>query len=237
MKCIIQRGKRNYMRQPTIDQYLIANCLYIIDEFNILYRNYEDKVLKMEADEKFNEMDITVRLGYPFKQNVHYAAGDGKRAKKLQKINHDLYVEQLDFRIEVKYLKNWISSANTRAASKNWSALQQDFDWLMDEIENGKKGKVAFVIGWFNCVDCFPQIIQLGKGGGTYPLVDEMKKVYFPFLVPKSNKIPIRTKDLDYDYTNTYKETYIRLSSQRKEGFHCMFIGKRQDKFHFALYY
>lgn len=106
MKCIIQRGKRNYMREPTIDQYLIANCLYIIDEFNILYRNYEDKVLKMEADEKFNEMDITVRLGYPFKQNVHYAAGDGKRAKKLQKINHDLYVEQLDFRIEVKYLKN-----------------------------------------------------------------------------------------------------------------------------------
>ena len=54
MKYIIQRGKRIYMREPTIDQYLIANCLYIIDEFNILYRNYEDKVLKIEADEKFN---------------------------------------------------------------------------------------------------------------------------------------------------------------------------------------
>jgi hypothetical protein len=54
--------------------------------------------------------------------------------------------------------------------------------------------------------------------------------LHFPFLVPKLNKTPIRTKDLDYDYTNTYKETYIRLSSQRKEGFHCMFIGKRQDK-------
>ena len=93
------------------------------------------------------------------------------------------------------------------------------------------------MIGWFNCVDSFSQIIQLGKGGGAYPLVDEMKKVYFPFLVPKLSKTPIRTKDLDYDYTNTYKETYIRLSSQRKEGFHCMFIGKKQDKFHFALYY
>lgn len=49
--------------------------------------------------------------------------------------NHDLYVEQLDF------------------------------DWLMDEIENGKKGKVAFVIGWFNCVDCFPQLFNLEKVG------------------------------------------------------------------------
>lgn len=58
----------------------------------------------------------------------------------------------------------------------------------------------------------------------------KMSITYFPFLVPKLNKTPIRTKDLDYDYTNTYKETYIRLSSQRKEGFHCMFIGKRQDK-------
>ena len=57
----------------------------------------------------------------------------------------------------------------------------------------------------------------------------KMSITYFPFLVPKLNKTK-RTKDLDYDYTNTYKETYIRLSSQRKEGFHCMFIGKRQDK-------
>ena len=53
------------------------------------------------------------------------------------------------------------------------------------------------------------------------------EKSLFSILVSKSNKILIRTKDLDYDYTNTYKEAYIRLASQRKEGFNCMFIYKK----------
>ena len=52
---------------PTVDQYLVADCLFIIDEFNILYRGYKQDELKKEADERFNEMDITVRVGYPFK--------------------------------------------------------------------------------------------------------------------------------------------------------------------------
>ena len=164
---------------PTIDQYLVANCLYMIDEFNMLYKGWDKPELKIEADEKFNEMDIIVRLGYPFKQNAHYTAGESGRIKKAQKINHDLYIGQRDFKIEVKYLKNWVSSANTRAASKSWSVFQQDFDWLMDEIDADNYGKVAFVIGWFNCVDSFSQLIQLGKGNGAYPLVDERKKEYF----------------------------------------------------------
>lgn len=181
MKCIIQEMERNdCLMGPTIDQYLVANCLYMIDEFNMLYKGWDKPELKIEADEKFNEMDITVRLGYPFKQNAHYTAGESGRIKKAQKINHDLYIGQRDFKIEVKYLKNWISSANTRAASKSWSVFQQDFDWLMDEIDSGKTGKVAFVIGWFNCVDSFSQLIQLGKGNGAYPLADERKLAYFP---------------------------------------------------------
>ena len=64
------------MKEPTIDQYLIADCLCIIDEFNIMYRDYSLERLKTEADENFNEMDITVRIGYPFKQTAHYTAGD-----------------------------------------------------------------------------------------------------------------------------------------------------------------
>ena len=92
------------MKKPTIDQYLVANCLYIIDEFNILYRGYTQEALKKEADEKYNEMDITVRLGYPFKQTVHYTVGEGGRKTEEQKINHDLYIEQNDFKVEVKYL-------------------------------------------------------------------------------------------------------------------------------------
>ena len=47
-------------------------------------------------------MDIIVRLGYPFKQNAHYTVGESNRVKKLQKVNHDLYISQRDFKIEVK---------------------------------------------------------------------------------------------------------------------------------------
>lgn len=222
---------------PTIDQYLVANCLYMIDEFNMLYKGWDRPELKIEADEKFNEMDITVRLGYPFKQNAHYTAGGSGRLKKAQKINHDLYIGQRDFQIEVKYLKNWISSANTRAASKNWSVFQQDFDWLMDEIDNGKNGKVAFVIGWFNCVDSFSQLIQLGTGSGAYPLADERKLSYFPFLIKKDENAPKQTKNLTYDYVNAYTESPVRTSFKRKGKYRCMFIGGEDDKFHVALYY
>ena len=72
------------MRKPTIDQYLVANCLYIIDEFNILYKGYSQDALKEEADKKYNELDITVRLGYPFKQNVHYTVGEGGKKDEEQ---------------------------------------------------------------------------------------------------------------------------------------------------------
>lgn len=222
---------------PTIDQYLVANCLYMIDEFNMLYEGWDKTKLKIEADEKFNEMDITVRLGYPFKQNAHYTAGDSGRTKKALKINHDLYIMQRDFKIEVKYLKNWISSANTRAASKNWSVFQQDFDWLMDEIDNGANEKVAFVIGWFNCVDSFSQLIQLGTGSGAYPLADERKLSYFPFLIKKDENAPKLTKNLTYDYVNAYTESPVSISSERKGKYRCMFIGQEKDKFHCALYY
>ena len=222
---------------PTIEQYLVANCLYTIDEFNILYRGWNKSELKIEADEKFNEMDITVRLGYPFKQNAHYTAGESSRIKKAKKINHDLYIRQRDFRIEVKYLKNWISSANTRAASKNWSVFQQDFDWLMDEIDGGKSGKVAFIIGWFNCVDSFSKLIQLGTGNGAYPLADERKLSYFPFLIKKDKNASKQTKNLTYDYVNAYTEIPVRTSFERKGKYKCMFIGEQDDKFHFALYY
>ena len=42
MKYIIQGiGGSNKMGNPSIDQYLVANCLYIIDEFNILYGEWD----------------------------------------------------------------------------------------------------------------------------------------------------------------------------------------------------
>lgn len=36
--CNSRNRKGYYVMGPTIDQYIVANCLYTIDEFNILYR-------------------------------------------------------------------------------------------------------------------------------------------------------------------------------------------------------
>lgn len=37
-------------------------------------------------------MDIIVRIGYPFKQMVHYTVGEGYKGVS-KKVNHDLYIE------------------------------------------------------------------------------------------------------------------------------------------------
>ena len=67
------------MKKPTISQYLLSICLFIIDELNEQYGRLSKEELKEIADYKYNEMDITVRLGYPFKQTVHYTVGDAKK--------------------------------------------------------------------------------------------------------------------------------------------------------------
>ncbi|MEX1377317.1 MAG: hypothetical protein AB1Z23_07550 [Eubacteriales bacterium] len=62
-----------------------------------------------------------------------------------------------------------------------WDPIQADFNWLNEEINEGNKGKRAFIIGWFNCYDCFGQCIQLGTGKGSKPLADTNKIDYFLF--------------------------------------------------------
>lgn len=74
------------MIEPTVEQYLIGTCLSIIDEFNILYETYTWEQLKKAADEKYNEMDITVKVGYPFKQTVHYAVGKRKQIENKKRL-------------------------------------------------------------------------------------------------------------------------------------------------------
>ena len=106
---------------------------------------------------------------------------------------------------------------------------------MMDEIDNGNKSKVAVVIGWFNCVESFSQLIQLGKGGGAYPLVDERKLSYFPFLMRESE--PTIAKDLKYNYESAYRVLHVNPISKRMGEYNCMFLGNKQDIFHFAIYY
>lgn len=220
------------MKVPTISQYLLSTCLFTIDELNEQYRELPKETLKTIADEKYNEMDITVRLGYPFRNTVHYTVGDGTRGIKN---NHDLFVESKDFKIEIKYLKNWKCNSGTNSASKSWQEYQKDFDWLIEEIQNGNKHKRAFVIGWFNCVESISQYLQLGSSAGTKPPINEERVAYFPFL--RKTKSPTLVCDLAYNYNRAYQELPLDLIGEKDYNCHCMFLGNQNDVFHFALYY
>lgn len=221
------------MKKPSISQYLLSTCLFTIDELNEQYGKLSKEDLKLVADNKFNEMDITVRLGYPFKQMVHYTVGDGKR--KGSKVNHDLYVETKDFKIEVKYLKNWRSNSGTNSASKAWGEYQKDFNWLIEEIEKGHKHRRAFVIGWFNCVDSISRYLQLGQGAGSKVLINDERVAYFPFL--RKMKVPTYTTDLAYNYDRAYGELSLDLIGEHNPNCNCLFLGSENDVFHFAIYY
>ena len=221
------------MKTPTIDQYLLSTCLFTIDELNEQYGNLSKEELKKVSDEAYNEMDITVRLGYPFKQSVHYTVGDG-RTNGI-KVNHDLYVKSKDFKIEVKYLKNWKSHSGTASNSKLWSEYQKDFDWLIEEIDSGHKYKRSFVIGWFNCVDSITKYLQLGTGHGSRPLINDARLAYFPFL--RKTKIPTYTSDIVYNYDIAYKELSLNLIGETTPNCNCLFLGNENDVFHFAVYY
>ncbi len=220
------------MRVPSIDQYLVATCLHIIDEFNEQYKGLEPKTIVDVANNKFNEMDITVRLGYSFRNLAHFTVGDRSSSTKK---NHDIFIEAKDFKIEVKYLKNWQSSKGGDTSSASWSVFQADFDWLFSEIQAGNKGRCAFVIGWFNCVDKFAQLIQLGNNAGKYPLANEERICYFPFL--HKTKVPTRTQDLEYDYLCAYEKLTVSPIGNNALQCNCVFIGSESDVFHFALFF
>lgn len=221
------------MKKAAINQYLVATCLHTIDELNEQYGNLSKEELKVIADQKFNEMDVTVLLASPFKQRVHYTVGDAN--KKGSKVNHDLYVEAKDFKIEVKYLKNWKSDAGTYSNSKRWAEYQKDFDWLAEEIKNGAKEKRAFVIGWFNCVDTISRFIQLGTSRGNKSPISEEKVAYFPFL--KRPHSQACTTDLTYIYERAYAPMPLNLIGKDVDNMDCIFLGNEDDVFHFAIYY
>lgn len=222
---------------PTITEYLIATCSLIIDEFNEMYAHMPDEELQTIANTKFNEMDLVVRIGYPFRTLVHYTTGESTSGKSSAKLNHDLVISQKDYIIEVKYLKNWGSSAGNTTASKSWEEYQRDFDWLFSEIDKGNKNKRAFIIGWFNCMDSISRCIQLGQGprSGPKPLVNEERLAYFPFL--KRMRVPTYTTDLQNDYQAAYDEQRVNLVGRHGTDYKCLFIGSKEDKFHFAIYF
>lgn len=222
------------MKKPTIDQYLISTCLNIIDDMNETYGQLSKADLKRIADVKFCEMDITVKIGYPFRQLCHFTNTDNGKKNSDYKNNHDLLIESKDFQIEVKYLKNWPSNSGTYSVSATWDPYQKDFNWIVDEVKNNQ-GRRAFVIGWFNCVDHFPQLIQLGSGRGSRPIVNEERFAYFPFL--RKIKTPTHTDEVEYDYDCAYESLKLNLIGNTTTNCRCLFVGNSEDVFHFAIYY
>lgn len=223
------------MKKPSIIQYLLSTCLFTIDELTELYGSVPEDKRRVVADKKFNERDIEVRLGYPFRHMVHYEIQNNTGKKNGIKINHDLYVESKDFEIEIKYLRRFESERGTPSNRQPWDPVKQDFDWIVEEIKRGNKGKRAFVMGWFNCGDSFANVIQLGASKGTNPKVNADRLVYFPFLNKTADGV--RINDLSYNYTNAYEALPINLENEMQEKFECMFLGNETDVFHFAIYY
>ncbi|OLN22915.1 hypothetical protein BTO30_07155 [Domibacillus antri] len=213
-----------------IDKYLISNCLFMIDEFNERYENVSKEELKKIADSEYSEADMVVRLGYPFRQMANF----NMQGRSKQAAGNDIVVKSKDFRIEVKLLKNYKSSKGSYSSSTTWKEIERDFHWLLEEVKNGNSGKRAFVIGWFNAVECFSQIIQLGKSAGSQPDIDHRKKGYFPFLVHNGEK----TRDILYMYKDSYEKMPVHsLYNADGSDVNCMFFGEKDDKFHIAMYW
>lgn len=210
-----------------IDKYLISTCLFAIDEFNERFENKASEEIKEFADSRFCEADLVVRLGYPFRQMASF---------NMQGTARDIVVPKNDFIIEVKYLRNFKSNSGKNQSNKAiWeNAFQKDYDWLCKEIIGGKKGHRTFVIGWFNAVNRFSELMQLGEGKGRYPDINKDRLILFPFLTHKAGST--KTKDIFYKYEQAFKEKPIPIPGHQEEVT-CTFLGRESDLFHFAIYY
>jgi hypothetical protein len=226
------------MIERSLEKYLISTCLFVIDDFNERYKNFSagSQELKYEADTCYSEADLVVRIGYPFRQMANFSL---KTSKGKEGSFNDIVVKERDFRIEVKYIRNSKSQSKNEAYSVhyNWPPVEEDFLWLIKEIKNGNKGKRAFIIGWFNSIAQFSDQMQLGDGGGRYPLVNVKRMKYFPFLGYDDTTRDM--KSVMYNYGSAYSPIPLDLPNLRMEEkkVDCLFLGEPEDKFHFALYY
>lgn len=87
--------------------------------------------------------------------------------------------------------------------------------------------------------------MQLGTNSGQNPNINLEKLNFFPFLsIPnkecKVNAVTYRyqsdTSESVYNSETYYPDT-IPLPDLKKGKVNCIFLGKKTDKFHFALYY
>ena len=221
--------------EKPINEYLDMICSLLIDQFNVRYEHYSKEEFKEEANYRYVERDWVYRIGGYFNDLAYYEVRDNERGQS----HHDICIPSKDFIIELKYLKNWNSTANSLSASRQWKPYERDLQWLEDELENGKKGKRAFVLIWCNCLEYFGQVMQLGTGPGIKNPVNKERLVYFPFLM---NNIlatdKILTRDLVYNYKKNFPcQLDLNTIGKGNIDMECLFLGNENDKLHIAIYF
>lgn len=209
-----------------IEKYLLSHLLVMIDEFDSLHQGSNNSELKKIAYTNYNEADIAIKLGSHIGLLAKY---------NFQNHSNDILITEKDYIIKVSYLRNFKSSSGTYTNKTPWAeAFDNNFKWLCDEINSGKKGNRAFVLGWFN-FDGFNNVMQLGKTKGSSPKLDKDRLRYFPFLI-EDNLNPT-SQEISYTYYNAYKELNVPALGVMNNPINCIFVGKESDLFHFALYY
>lgn len=201
-----------------IKVYLTSNILWLIQDFNNRFKFVNDKrLLRKIANEEFNESDLVNRLVTPM---LNLAT--------INSNSRDIVIRSLNFEVEVKFLRNF-KSEKGYASKTMWECLSKDFFWLGNSIKRNKKGKRAFLVGWFNIYDYLGEIIQLGNHVGRSPKINPARVKYFPFIQDGIKY----TKESRCDYTKSFTE----LQVFPYEKMQCVFFGNEADIFHMALYY
>lgn len=222
-------------KEKMINEYLDLICSLLIDQFNVRYEHYSKDELKNEANYRYVESDWVYKIGRYFNDLAYYERRDNENNQS----HHDICIPSKDFIIELKYLKNWKSTSNSSSARRQWAAYEKDFQWLERELENGKKGKRAFLLIWCNCLEYFGQVMQLGTTPGVKNPVNKDRLVYFPFLMNNKAELnEILTRDLVYNYGKNFPcQLDLNTIGKGNIDMDCLFLGNEEDRLHIAIYF
>jgi len=155
-----------------IYNYFDSSCRIIVDEFNYLVQGLDVRQKEQYAIDKLCEADLVFRLGNPFRQLARYTVQGSK--------GQDIIVDYKDFRVEVKYWRYWFGGTGKQKLV--WKdAFQKDFDWLCNQIDDGQKGKRAFIGCWSPLIG-WNELLQLGSSTGTNPAPNMERLSLLPFV-------------------------------------------------------
>lgn len=207
----------------SIVNYFDSTCRIIIDEFNFIFKGMETTEMEEYANQKFCEADLAFRLGNPFRNMARYTL-QGTKGK-------DIIVDYKEFEVEVKYWRNWVGGNKRTSRTKaKWSEnFESAMNWLCNEIDNGKKGRRAFIAGWCT-VFGWNQLLQLGATTGKNPEINKDRLYQMPFLTSMDGKLQ-SVKTL-----YNLKHATFRLPG-RETIINWQLFGEVDDKFNMVIYW